>query len=209
VVIWRTWTEGCPKLSSVQERAPFGALFIFSIYTRSSRPSTQRLPERRAWSIKHSRFSFTVKEMTMQVKALFAAALLGLLPSTSQATHLMYMPFETVLSDAIRAGRLDGSVKFYLAGNGPQGTQRLLQRGVVSDLRTNGFNKSDHDSCEWVLQSNLIKLQADAKRAGANAVTNIVSYYDQHARKDLNTYECRAGVFATRVALKGDLVRLP
>ena len=85
----------------------------------------------------------------------------------------------------------------------------MLQRGVVSDLKTNGFNKSDHDSCEWVLQSNLIALQAEAKRVGANAVTNIVSYYDQHVRKDLNTYECRAGIFVTRVALKGDLVRLP
>jgi hypothetical protein len=147
--------------------------------------------------------------MTMQVKALIAAALFALLHSASHATNLMYMPFETVLSDAIRAGRLDGSVKFYLLGNGPQGTQQLLRRGVVSDLKTNGFNKSDHNSCEWVLQSNLIKLQADAKRVGANAVVNIVSYYDQHVRKDLNTYECRAGIFVTRVALKGDLVRLP
>ena len=132
-----------------------------------------------------------------------------LLPSASHATNLMYMPFENVLSDAIRAGRLDGSVKFYLLGNGPQGTQQLLRRDVISDLSTNGFNKSDHDSCEWVLQSNLIKLQADAKRGRANAVVNIVSYYDQHVRKDLNTYECRAGIFVTRVALKGDLVRLP
>ncbi|QZD71665.1 excinuclease [Pseudomonas sp. 3-2] len=145
----------------------------------------------------------------MQAKALITATLFSLLPSASHATNLMYMPFETVVSDAMRAGRLDGSVKFYLVGNGPQGTQRLLQRGVISDLKTNGFNKSDHDSCEWVLQSNLIALQAEAKRVGANAVTNIVSYYDQHVRKDLNTYECRAGVFVTRVALKGDLVRLP
>ena len=145
----------------------------------------------------------------MQVKALIAAALFGLFPSASHATNLMYMPFETVLSDALRAGRLDGSVKFYLAGNGPQGSQQLLRRDVISDLGTNGFNKSDRDACEWVLQSNLIKLQADAKRVGANAVTNIVSYYDQHVRKDLNTYECRVGIFVARVALKGDLVRLP
>lgn len=114
----------------------------------------------------------------MQAKALITATLFSLLPSASHATNLMYMPFETVVSDAMRAGRLDGSVKFYLVGNGPQGTQRLLQRGVISDLKTNGFNKSDHDSCEWVLQSNLIALQAEAKRVGANAVTNIVSYYD-------------------------------
>ncbi|WP_285419725.1 excinuclease [Pseudomonas sp. efr-133-TYG-5] len=145
----------------------------------------------------------------MPVQALIVAVFFTLLPGVSHATNLMYMPFETVVSDALRAGRLDGSVKFYLAGNGPQGIQRLLRPGVVSDLGTNGFNKSDHDSCEWVLQSNLIKLQAEAKRVGANAVTNIVSYYDQHVRKDLNTYECRAGVFVTRVALKGDLVRVP
>lgn len=144
----------------------------------------------------------------MHVKVLIAVALFTLLPG-AHATNLMYMPFETVLSDAIRAGRLDGSVKFYLIGNGPQGTQQLLRRGVISDLKTNGFNKSDQRSCEWVLQSNLIKLQADAKRVGANAVVNIVSYYDQRVRKDLNTYECRAGIFVTRVALRGDLVRLP
>ncbi|WP_085631049.1 excinuclease [Pseudomonas sp. R16(2017)] len=145
----------------------------------------------------------------MPVKALIAAAVLALLPVASHATNLMYMPFETVLSDAIRAGRLDGSVKFYLTGNTPPGVQQMLRRDVVSDLETNGFNKSDHDSCEWVLQSNLIALQAEAKRVGANAVTNIVSFYDGHVRKDLNTYECRAGVFVTRVALKGDLVRVP
>jgi hypothetical protein len=148
-------------------------------------------------------------EMTMQVKPLLAALVFSLLPSASHATNLMYMPFETVLSDAIRAGRLDGSVKFYLAGNGPTASQHMLRMNVISDLGTNASNKSDRDACEWVLQSNLIKLQADAKRVGANAVVNIVSYYDQHVRKDLNTYECRVGIFVARVALRGDLVRVP
>ena len=145
----------------------------------------------------------------MQVKAILAMFMFTLLPCASHATNLMYMPFETVLSKAMLAGRLDGSVKFYLAGNGPTANQHLLRANVISDLGTNASNKSDHDACEWVLQSNLIKLQADAKRVGANAVTNIVSYYDQHVRKDLNTYECRVGVFVARVALRGDLVRLP
>jgi len=144
----------------------------------------------------------------MPIKALLTALLFSLLPGTSQATNLMYMPFEKVVSDAIRAGRLDGSVKFYLAGNQAGGTQRLIQPHVVSDLGTNASNKSDNDACEWVLQSVLIELQARAKRVGANAVTNITSYYDQHVRKDLNTYECRAGVFVARVALRGDLVRV-
>ncbi|KAB0493862.1 excinuclease [Pseudomonas vancouverensis] len=145
----------------------------------------------------------------MQVKALIAALLFSLLPSASHATNLMYMPFETVLSNALRAGRLDGSVKFYLAGNGPSANLHMLRANVVSDWPTNASNKSDFDACEWAVQSTLIELQDEAKRVGANAVTNIVSYYDQHARKDLNTYECRAGVFVARVALRGDLVRLP
>ncbi|MFY0731738.1 excinuclease [Pseudomonas sp. NFX15] len=145
----------------------------------------------------------------MQVKALTAALLCCLLPTASQATNLMFMPFETVLSKALLAGRLDGSVKFYLAGNGPITNQQMLRTNVVSDWPTNVSNKSDFDACEWAVQSTLIELQEEAKRVGANAVTNIVSYYDQHARKDLNTYECRAGVFVARVALRGDLVRVP
>ncbi|MVW89981.1 excinuclease [Pseudomonas sp. PB101] len=145
----------------------------------------------------------------MQVKAVIAAVLFCLLPSVSQATNLMYMPFETVLSNALRAGRLDGSVKFYLAGNGPSTNLQMLRTNVVSDWPTNVSNKSDFDACEWAVQSTLIELQEEAKRVEANAVTNIVSYYDQHVRKDLNTYECRAGVFVARVALRGDLVRVP
>jgi hypothetical protein len=112
------------------------------------------------------------------------------------------------VADAIRAGRLDGSVQFYLAGNQPTGPMRLLVSDVATNKKTNGFNKSDNDACEWVLQSALITLQAAAKKAGANAVTNIVSYYKHHVRKDLNTYECHAGVLMAGVALRGDLVRL-
>ncbi|OLF56356.1 excinuclease [Pseudomonas chlororaphis] len=145
----------------------------------------------------------------MQVKALIAATLFTLLPSASQATNLLYMPFEKVVSDAIRAGRLDGSVKFYLAGNDPDGkVVQVLLTDVASNRKTNGFNKSDNDACEWVVQSTLIALQDAAKRVGANAVINIVSYYKHHVRKDLNTYECHAGVLMAGVALRGDLVRL-
>jgi len=145
----------------------------------------------------------------MPIKALLAVALLSLLPNMGHATNLLYMPFEKVVADAIRAGRLDGSVQFYLAGNQPMGPMRLLVSDVTTNKKTNGFNKSDNDACEWVLQSALITLQAAAKKAGANAVTNIVSYYKHRVRKDLNTYECHAGVLMAGVALRGDLVRLP
>ncbi|MEY9332135.1 hypothetical protein ABH911_002446 [Pseudomonas protegens] len=144
----------------------------------------------------------------MQVKALIALALLAVLSPTSQATNLMYMPFEKVVADAQRAGRLDGSVSFYLAGNPHPPLLRVQVTELATNKKTNAFNKSDIDACEWALQSALITLQAAAKRVGANAVTNIVSYYKHHVRKDLNTYECHAGVLMAGVALRGDLVYL-
>lgn len=144
----------------------------------------------------------------MHAKALMVTLLVSLLPTASQATNLMYMPFETVVSDAIRAGRLDGSVKFYLAGNRLDGPAHVLQANVSAFNETNGFTLSDNDSCEVAVQAVLVSLQNAAKHAGANAVTNIVSNYDQRVRKDLNTYECQAGVFKTGVALRGDLARV-
>lgn len=144
----------------------------------------------------------------MQVKALIALALLAVLSPTSQATNLMYMPFEKVVADAERAGRLDGSVSFHLAGNPLPPVLQVRLTEVTTHKKTNASNKSDIAACEWALQSALITLQAAAKRVGANAVTNIVSYYKHRVRKDLNTYECRAGVLMAGVALRGDLVIL-
>ncbi|MFS1290862.1 excinuclease [Pseudomonas piscis] len=144
----------------------------------------------------------------MQVKALIALALLSVFSPDSRATNLMYMPFESVVSDALRAGRLDGSVKFYLAGNPHPAVLQVKVTELATNKKTNAFNKSDIAACEWALQSALITLQAAAKRVGANAVTNIVSYYKHRVRKDLNTYECRAGMLMAGVALRGDLVFL-
>jgi hypothetical protein len=46
------------------------------------------------------------------------------------------------------------------------------------------------------------------KNAGANAVTNIVSFYKSNERKDAQTYECHAGAIMAGVALKGDLAKV-
>jgi uncharacterized protein YbjQ (UPF0145 family) len=78
----------------------------------------------------------------------------------------------------------------------------------VTNKKTNAFNKSDEAACEWVLQSALISLHEAAKNAGANAVTNIVSFYKRNERKDPTTYECHAGAIMAGVALKGDLAKV-
>lgn len=146
----------------------------------------------------------------MQLKNWTLAALLfALLPGISQArdtTH--FLPFDQAVQEAMKAGRLDGSVKFYLAGNKPAGSVNVIKSGVTTSQKTNAFNKSDEEACSWALQSALIRLQSAAKQAGANAVVNIVSNYKNVVYSDKQKYECHAGAIMAGVALKADLVKL-
>ncbi|TNF81704.1 excinuclease [Pseudomonas sp. ICMP22404] len=147
--------------------------------------------------------------MSLKKIAVTAALLLSTLPTLSQARDTaLYLPFDKVVAEAIRTGKIDGSVKFYLAGNKPAGNVTVVSPGAVTNKKTNAFNKSDEAACEWVLQSALISLHQAAKNAGANAVTNIVSFYKSNERKDPATYECHAGAIMAGVALKGDLSKV-
>ncbi|MEG0247187.1 MAG: excinuclease [Pseudomonas sp.] len=138
-----------------------------------------------------------------------ATLLLCTLPGVSQArdtTH--YLPFEKVVAQMTTENKLDGSVKFYLAGVQPKGKVNVVSPAAITNKKTNAFNKSDEAACEWALQSALLALQDAARKAGANAVTNISSYYKRNERKDAATYECHAGAVMAGVALKGDLAKV-
>lgn len=138
---------------------------------------------------------------------IIAAACLSALPSVSQARDTTLFPdFQAAVQEATNAGRLDGSVKFYLAGK-PAGAS-IVKTGVTTSQKTNAFNKTDEGACSWALQSALIRFQNAAKAAGANAVVNIASNYKNIERKDAKTYECHAGAIMAGVALKGDLARV-
>ena len=147
----------------------------------------------------------------MQIKTLAAAAtlLLATLPGISQARDTaLYLPFDKVVAEAIATGKIDGSVKFYLAGNKPAGKVSVISPGAVTNKKTNAFNKTDEVACEWALQSALITLHQAAKKVGANAVTDIASFYKSNERKDAKTYECHAGAVMAGVALRGDLAKV-
>lgn len=147
----------------------------------------------------------------MRLKTLTAATalLLAALPGLSQARDTaLYLPFEKVVQQMLAEKKLDGSVKFYLAGVKPRGKVTVISPNSVTNKKTNAFNKSDEAACEWALQSALLTLQDAARKANANAVTNIASYYKRNERKDASTYECHAGAVIAGVALKGDLARI-
>lgn len=147
--------------------------------------------------------------MKLKTLAANAAILCCMLPAVSQArdtTH--YLPFEPVVQQMTQEGKLDGSVKFYLAGVQPKGKVTVITPNASTNKKTNAFNKSDEEACNWALQSAILQLQEAAKGAGANAVTNIVSYYKKNERRDPVNYECHAGAIIGGVALKGDLAKV-
>lgn len=79
---------------------------------------------------------------------------------------------------------------------------------VMTNKKTNAFNKSDKEACEWVMLSALKALQERAQREGMNAVVGIESYYKKREFKSSEQFECGAGFLMAGVALKGTLVKL-
>lgn len=118
-----------------------------------------------------------------------------------------YLSFREGVRRATNAGLLDGSVKFYLAGEALPAQVHKLDT-VSSARKTNGSNKSDEEACYWALQSSLVTLQNAAKKANANAVINIASVDKRTLYKDTEKFQCRAGTLIASVALRGDLAQI-
>lgn len=135
--------------------------------------------------------------------------LLASLPGVSSAASdkVVHLPFENAVAAATQSGKLDGSVKFFLVGHQPAGA-RVVNDNVTISRKSNAFGKKDQESCDWVLQGILIALQDDAKRAGANAVTDIVSNYNNVEFRDGQDYECHRGFLMSGVALKAKFAKI-
>lgn len=120
---------------------------------------------------------------------------------------VLHIPFADVLAMPEAQDKLDKDMKFFLAG---QSTPKVIKRFSTdtSNPKTNGFNKSDEFGCKWAALSALINLQNSAKREGANAVIDIVSYYKKNEYKSATDFECHAGTFVIGVALRGTYAKI-
>ena len=138
------------------------------------------------------------------MKKLIAVSLLALVaavPAFARNTAVT-VTLESVLDMPEAKAKLDGSVKFYLAG---APTPKVIKKlgEDTSNAKTNAFNKSPEEACRWNALSALIKLQDKAKRDGANAVIDIVSYRDHEDFKSPTDLQCSDGAFLAGIALKG------
>lgn len=143
----------------------------------------------------------------MKTNRIAVAAFLLAAPALSMAAEkVVHLPFQTVVEQGVSSGQLDGSVKFYLAGSGPRG--KVVNDNVTVSRKTNAFGKSDESTCDHVLLTDLIYLQGEAKGAGADTVTDIVSNYNNTVVSDPQNYECHKGFLMSGVALKGKLTKV-
>ena len=145
----------------------------------------------------------------MTMKSIVIATLLaGLACTSAMARDTEYkVPLAEVLEMPEAQGKLDGTVKFYLAG---QSTPAVFQKlgEDVSNRKTNGVGKEDRFGCKWAALSALIALQDKAKSLGANAVVDIVSYYKKSTFSSPTDFECHAGAMVIGVALKGTYAKV-
>jgi uncharacterized protein YbjQ (UPF0145 family) len=152
----------------------------------------------------------TTKEIIMFhfKKSFILATVLGMSVTAVQARDTtLNLDFKQAVDKAVQAGTIDGSVKFYLDGTTPSGAT-IVQSDVVTNTKTNAFNKTDEGACDWAFRSALIQLQKAAKAQGANAVVDVVSFYKRNETKSTTTYECHAGTMIAGVALKAKLAKL-
>ncbi|WP_110458892.1 excinuclease [Shewanella algidipiscicola] len=112
-----------------------------------------------------------------------------------------------VLSSETAKAKLGSDVQFYF---GEQAYAEPIQK--LGDLRTNkktnAFNKSDNEACEWVFLSAMIALKKSAVERGGNAVVKIKSNYKNNLTSSETTFQCGAGALIAGVALTGEVVKL-
>ena len=121
-------------------------------------------------------------------------------------SHKMFSISDALQTQAAK-DKLDPSIKLYF------GDQK--HPAVVKDIgewktnkKTNGFNKSDSEGCDWAFLAAMLTLQERAKSEGGNAVIGIKSNYKDITTVSETEYMCGNGAFISGVAFKGQVVKL-
>lgn len=141
------------------------------------------------------------------MKKAVAACLLGtLLAGNAMARNTTHM---LNWSDAVESSEakalLDDSVKLkFGAKSAPAGAQAKGEHTANSIEK----GKDDIEACRKAAVRALLELQHGAKRADADAVVNIISYYKKTVFSSATQYECHAGGTGGHITFKGDFVKL-
>jgi hypothetical protein len=137
-----------------------------------------------------------------------ALGLVAVVAASAQARNVMLiLPIATALEAKDIPDRPTGAVKFFFAEQATPPIQTRLG-SYVATPRTGAAGKSDVQACNEALLWTLLALEKRAQQAGANAVVNIVSFYQKKEMSSVSQFECHVGNVIVGVAMKGELVKL-
>ncbi|WP_250460503.1 excinuclease ATPase subunit [Microbulbifer litoralis] len=146
--------------------------------------------------------------MPKKVPACLFAALLLMTAVAAEARDTRHiLAIEQAMATADARAKLDGDIQF-LFGKSASADIAQSHGEFTANRKTNAFNKSDTEACNWVFLSAMLALQERARKEGGNAVINIRSFYKKHEIDSSNEFECGAGALIAGVALKGEVVTL-
>lgn len=136
------------------------------------------------------------------------AALLVTAPVADARDTRQKFGLESAIAKAQASGQLAPGIKLFW------GTQKYpkptAQLGPArTNKKTNFFNKTDQEGCEWAFLSAMMTFTQYAQRLGGNAIVNIRSNYKSVEFSSETEYECGAGSVTGGVAFIGDVVKLP
>ncbi len=141
-------------------------------------------------------------------KALLVSLLAACCASPAIARdNIVKITLQSVLDMPEAKEKLDGTVRFFLAGSPTPRIEKKLGDDVGNE-KTNAFNKTPERACQWAALSALIAFQNHARQQGANAVVDMVSYYKKEVSSSPTDIECHDGAFVTGVALKGTYAKV-
>ena len=117
-----------------------------------------------------------------------------------------YSVAEAMSIEKIKEG-LGTDIQFYF-GNQKHGKVEQTFGEFKTNKKTNAFNKTDKEACQWVFLSAMLALKERAQKEGGNAVVNIKSNYKGNLTASDDTFQCGAGAIMAGVALVGTVVKI-
>ncbi|QKG29153.1 excinuclease ABC subunit A [Campylobacter sp. RM16187] len=133
-----------------------------------------------------------------------AIAILALGVGLSARDEVLYFSIDNLLTSPKAIRVLNPNIKFSF-GSGSKG--QILQKGLMANKKTNAFNKSDQEACEWAFLSALKTFQERAVREGGTKVINITGYYKKQPFDSKTQFQCGAGALMAGVTLRGDIAK--
>jgi len=142
-----------------------------------------------------------------QLPVLLVMILLVFSASSYARDDINNYSIKQALASETAKNELGNEIQFFF-GQQYQG-EVVNQKSVIkTNKKTNAFNKSDQEACEWVFLSAMIALKKAAQNSGANAIINIKSNYKNNLTSNDETFQCGAGAFVAGVALVGEMVTI-